>query len=187
MSSLLRFYLGLTDREKNNCSVRYTNGDLHQIHRECICAVRWREYDKIPSPRHSSCFLLTMVSALITYLLFWTMIECGLGVIVVCLPTLRSLFGRWTLKITPGSLLSGIRNVLTLQSLSSNSEQRGSNFYAPDKMDNPPYLLSNIHSGRLEEGTVQTHIVGAGHNLEGRESVGSGIGFKREVQQFESC
>ncbi|PCG89963.1 Hypothetical protein PENO1_101630 [Penicillium occitanis (nom. inval.)] len=122
---------------------------------------------------------------LITYLLFWTMIECGLGVIVVCLPTLRSLFGRWTLKITPGSLLSGIRNVLTLQSISSNSEQRGSHFYA--KTDNPPYLLSNINSGRLEEGTVQTHIVGAGHDLEGRGSVGSGIGFKREVQQFESC
>jgi hypothetical protein len=81
-------------------------------------------------------------------------------------------------------MLSGIRNVLTLQSSSSNTEQRGSQFYTFDKTDNPPYLLSNIHSGH-EEGTIQTHIVGA-HDLEGRESVGSGIGLKREVEQFES-
>jgi hypothetical protein len=115
------------------------------------------------------------------------MIECGLGVIVVCLPTLRSLFGRWTLKIlSPGSILSSIRNSLPLQSSSSNREQRGGRFYTFDKTDNPPYLLSNIHThSGLEEGTIQTHIVRAS-DLEGRESVGSGIRLKREVEQFVS-
>lgn len=93
---------------------------------------------------------------LITYLLFWTMIECGLGIIVVSLPTLRSLFGRWSLKISPGSILDSFRSVLTLQSLSTHSGQRGSRSYAVDKMENPPYLLSNAHG--LEEVTIQTHI-----------------------------
>ena len=135
--------------------------------------------------------LLTVNIALITYLLFWTMIECGLGVIVVCLPTLRSLLGRWTVKISPGSILSNIRNVWTLHSsTASNTEQRDSRFYGFDKSDNPPYLLSNMQKSTCvgEAGaSVQTHIAGASHGMEGRESVGSGIGCKREVEQFESC
>lgn len=116
------------------------------------------------------------------------MIECGLGVIVVCLPTLRSLLGRWAFKVSPGSILSNLRNVLTLHSSSSNTEQRDSHFYGYDKSDNPPYLLSNMQSSSAGEAgaSVQTHIVAA-HDSEGRESVGSGIGLKREVEQFESC
>ncbi|KAL3481677.1 hypothetical protein BJX99DRAFT_253205 [Aspergillus californicus] len=52
---------------------------------------------------------------LITYLLFWTMIECGLGVIVICLPALRPLYRR----ITLASITSSIKSTWPLRSLSS--------------------------------------------------------------------
>ncbi|OJZ84467.1 hypothetical protein ASPFODRAFT_62422 [Aspergillus luchuensis CBS 106.47] len=35
---------------------------------------------------------------LVTYLLFWTMIECGLGVIVICLPSLRPMYRKRALN-----------------------------------------------------------------------------------------
>ena len=43
------------------------------------------------------------------------MIECGLGVVVACLPTLRPLLGR----ISPDAIFSSFRSVFSLQSLRS--------------------------------------------------------------------
>jgi len=54
-------------------------------------------------------------TALVTVLLFWSMIECGLGVFVACLPTLRPLLGR----ISPDAILSSLRSAFSLHSIRS--------------------------------------------------------------------
>lgn len=54
------------------------------------------------------------LKAIVTYLMFWTMIECGLSLIVVCLPTLRPLLA----KVTPYSILNSIRSTFSLRSFS---------------------------------------------------------------------
>lgn len=45
------------------------------------------------------------------------MIECGLGVFVACLPTLRPLLGR----ISPDAILSSLRSAFSLRSIRSHS------------------------------------------------------------------
>ncbi|GLB08226.1 hypothetical protein AtubIFM57258_004114 [Aspergillus tubingensis] len=45
---------------------------------------------------------------LVTYLLFWTMIECGLGVIVICLPSLRPIYRKRELN----SLINSFKKYL---------------------------------------------------------------------------
>lgn len=54
--------------------------------------------------------------AIVTYLMFWTMIECGLSLIVICLPTLRPL--HVLAKVTSYSILDSIRSTFSLQSFS---------------------------------------------------------------------
>ncbi|KAK9776046.1 putative Integral membrane protein [Seiridium cardinale] len=56
---------------------------------------------------------------IITYLLFWTMIECGLGLMVVCLPALRAPMRTFFTAISPGSLISGITSGFTTRSLNT--------------------------------------------------------------------
>lgn len=45
------------------------------------------------------------------------MIECGLGLVVVCLPALRAPMRSFFTAISPGSLLSGIKSAFTTRSL----------------------------------------------------------------------
>lgn len=58
------------------------------------------------------CTAANRLKAIITYLMFWTMTECGLNLIVICLPTLRPLLA----KATPYSVLDSIRSTFSLQS-----------------------------------------------------------------------
>ena len=108
------------------------------------------------------------------------MIECGLGVIVVCLPTLRSLYG----KMSPGSILSGLKSAFTLRSLQShtNTEPGVHRLDSMDKSAKSSLSHSNLHG--QDEGTMQTYIVGA-HDLERQVNLpGSGIRVKNEVEQY---
>lgn len=51
----------------------------------------------------------------VSLLLFWGMIELGVGMIAICLPTLRPLFRGWS----PESIIRSIRSALSLRSLHS--------------------------------------------------------------------
>ncbi|MCJ1308350.1 hypothetical protein MMC25_002003 [Agyrium rufum] len=81
---------------------------------------------------------------LITYLLFWTMVESGLGVIVVCLPTLRSLYGT---TFSPGSILSGIRSAFSLWSVHSHSSSEPGvhRLHSLDKTAKSSTSYSDLH------------------------------------------
>ncbi|KAH6664862.1 hypothetical protein B0J14DRAFT_238113 [Halenospora varia] len=116
---------------------------------------------------------------LITYLLFWTMIECGLGLIVVCLPTLRSIYG----KLSPRSIFSGIRSALAHQSLRSSSRisPGATRLDSLDKSGKSETLVANLYN--KDEGTTQTYIVGA-HDLEQQYTFPrAAIQVRSEVEQ----
>ena len=51
----------------------------------------------------------------VSLLLFWGMLELGVGMIAICLPAFRPLFAGWS----PESILRSIRSVITLRSTSS--------------------------------------------------------------------
>lgn len=51
----------------------------------------------------------------VSLLLFWGMLELGVGMIAICLPTIRPLFGAWS----PESILRSIRSALSLRSIHS--------------------------------------------------------------------
>ncbi|TEY52003.1 hypothetical protein BOTCAL_0261g00030 [Botryotinia calthae] len=117
---------------------------------------------------------------LVTYLLFWTMIECGLGVIVVCLPTLRSLYG----KVSPGSILSGIKSALAIRSLESHGslEPGIQRLDSLDQSGKASSSRSNLR-GR-NEGTLETYIV-ATQDLEQQGTVSKHeIRVRDEVEQY---
>lgn len=116
---------------------------------------------------------------LITYLLFWTMIECGLGLIVVCLPTLRSIYG----KLSPRSIFSGIRSALAHQSLRSSSHisPGATRLDSLDKSGKSETSVANLYN--KDEGTTQTYIVGA-HDLEQQYTFPrAAIQVRSEVEQ----
>jgi len=120
---------------------------------------------------------------LITYLLFWTMIECGLGVIVVCLPTLRSLYGK--MKMSPGSILSGIKSAFTMRSLQSRSSTQpgtsGFESYVKSAKSSSDHSTSTL---RGDDATMHTYIVGA-PDLEKQDNLPeSGIQVRNEVEQY---
>ncbi|KAL4981900.1 hypothetical protein BDW68DRAFT_195934 [Aspergillus falconensis] len=52
---------------------------------------------------------------LVTYLVFWTMIECGLGVIVISLPALRPVYAKFSLSY----LVDSIKSIQRLRSESA--------------------------------------------------------------------
>ncbi|GFN11073.1 uncharacterized protein AtWU_00869 [Aspergillus tubingensis] len=62
-------------------------------------------------------FAETDGETLVTYLLFWTMAECGLGVIVICLPPLRPMYS----KIGLGSYISSLKRYLYRRTKSTTS------------------------------------------------------------------
>jgi len=108
------------------------------------------------------------------------MIECGLGVIVVCLPTLRPLYG----KISPESIFSGIRSVFSLRSLSirSGKEPNCQDLNSLDRSAASSLSRWNFRSDG--DGTMLTSVVGA-HDLESQDNLMlNGIEVKHEVVQY---
>lgn len=51
----------------------------------------------------------------VSLLLFWGMVELGVGMIAICLPTLRPLFAGWS----PESIIRSIRSAISLRSIQS--------------------------------------------------------------------
>ena len=57
----------------------------------------------------------------VSLLLFWGMLELGVGMIAICLPTLRPLFRDWS----PESIMRSIRSALSLHSIHSGGGSPG--------------------------------------------------------------
>lgn len=115
---------------------------------------------------------------LVTYLLFWTMIECGLGVIVACLPTLRAVYS----KLSPGSILSHIKSALAIRSLQSNLSTPSDNPNLPNN-DGSAKSSSDALTLSGDEGAIRTHIVAA-HDLEKQDNLPQyGIQVRNDVEQ----
>ena len=52
--------------------------------------------------------------------MFWGMLEMGVGIVAICLPTLRPLFMGWS----PETLMRSVRSVLSLRSMGSSKRSR---------------------------------------------------------------
>ncbi|KAI9372946.1 hypothetical protein BJX61DRAFT_533580 [Aspergillus egyptiacus] len=109
---------------------------------------------------------------LITYLLFWTMIECGLGVIVICLPALRPLYRNISLDSLTNSIMSTwpLRSLATTTGTGSHSVVT-----RPESLDGSvnstaSWRLSRTwHNGRTKTSIVAEHDVLMSENLRGQK------------------
>ncbi|KAL8705569.1 MAG: hypothetical protein Q9201_001309 [Fulgogasparrea decipioides] len=72
--------------------------------------------------------------------LYWSMVESGLGLIAVCLPTFRALFGEFS----PGALIQSFRSTFSLHS-------RASGTGSPSKNGVPETELSGGSSEYLKQ------------------------------------
>ena len=65
--------------------------------------------------QHSETPLILL--GVVSILLFWAMMEMGVAMIAVCLPTLRPLFRNWSLE----SIIRSVRSAVSLRSMGSSS------------------------------------------------------------------
>ncbi|KAF2237619.1 hypothetical protein EV356DRAFT_510579 [Viridothelium virens] len=59
----------------------------------------------------------------VSVLMFWGMLEMGVGMVAICLPTLRPIFLGWS----PETVLRNVRSALSLRSIGSSKRSRYSN------------------------------------------------------------
>ena len=56
-----------------------------------------------------------IIPGVVSILLFWAMMEMGVAMVAVCLPTLRPLFRNWSLE----SIIRSVRSAVSLRSMGS--------------------------------------------------------------------
>ena len=105
----------------------------------------------------------------VSLLLFWGMAELGVGMVAICLPTLRPLLVSWSIE----KVIQSVRSVISLHSLASSSSQRGSkgrcqgpttnNNVEPKASEEELVDMgsSRFHSEQ-ERGRSQGHVTGGG-------------------------
>lgn len=124
---------------------------------------------------------------IITFLLFWTMIECGLGLMVVCLPALRAPMRTFFTAISPGSLISGIKSAFTTRSLKSEGSLEAG-FYRLDGVNQSHKALNSDWSRYAPtEGALHTSVVGptdSNHLVSQVEPMHGVIHVRSEMQQY---
>lgn len=88
------------------------------------------------------------------------MIECGLGLMVVCLPALRAPMRTFFTAISPGSLISGIKSAFTTRLLKT-EESLESGVYRLDSVNQSHKALAPDWSRYAPtEGALYTSVVG---------------------------
>ncbi|KAI0907704.1 hypothetical protein F4823DRAFT_601986 [Ustulina deusta] len=97
---------------------------------------------------------------IITYLLFWTMIECGLGLMVVCLPALRAPMRTFFTTISPGSLISGIKSAFTTRLLKTEGSLEAGVYQLDGVNQSYKMLTSDWSRYAPTEGALHTSVVG---------------------------
>jgi hypothetical protein len=122
--------------------------------------------------------------AIITYIQFWTMIECGLGVMVVCLPTLQRPIRAVFIKMSPTSIISAFRSAFTTPSLTREAANEPS-VYLLDRLDRsgkPSTSRSNVYAA--SDGVRQTDIAVAPDLERNEEMRHNIIHVQHEVEQY---
>ncbi|OGM44989.1 hypothetical protein ABOM_005773 [Aspergillus bombycis] len=118
---------------------------------------------------------------LITYLLFWTMIECGLGIIVICLPCLRPLYVTFPAR----SILSSLRRMWSMRSLKKRWLQLSGDIALDDlgSLGNSACPNSNFQRHR-SDGTSNTYAVEVRGSVKSYGGPKSGIRVEHELEQY---
>lgn len=115
------------------------------------------------------------------------MIECGLGLMVVCLPALRAPMRTFFSAISPGSLLSGIKSAFTTRSLKTEGS-----------LEAGIYRLSSVNQSRKAstsdwsryaptEGALHTSVFGptdSDHLVRQEKLTNGAIHVRSEMQQY---
>ncbi|KAK9423442.1 putative Integral membrane protein [Seiridium unicorne] len=124
---------------------------------------------------------------IITYLLFWTMIECGLGLMVVCLPALRAPMRTFFTAISPGSLISGIKSVFTTRSLKTEGSLEAGVYRLDSVNQSHRALTSDWSRYAPMEGPLHTSVVGptdSDHSVRQVKPMNGAIHVQSEMQQY---
>lgn len=132
--------------------------------------------------------------AIITYIQFWTMIESGLGVIVVCLPTLQRPLRAVFIKMSQTSAASVFRSSIFRSSI-FRSGVTGPSVAAEANNERSVYLLdrleregksstsqSNVYAA--SDGVLQTSSIAVASELQRNEDMPKNvIHVQHEVEQ----
>ncbi|KAI0173526.1 hypothetical protein GGR52DRAFT_543322 [Hypoxylon sp. FL1284] len=124
---------------------------------------------------------------IVTFLLFWTMIECGLGLMVVCLPALRAPMRSFFTAISPGSLISGIKSAFTTRSLKTEGSLDAGFYRLEGVNQSHKALTSDWNRYAPTEGALHTSVVGptdSDHLVRPVEPMHGVIHVRSEMQQY---
>ncbi len=144
-----------------------------------------------PSPYCSSWLTLSVLAnarvagllatddiGVVSLLLFWGMVELGVGMIAICLPTLRPLFRGWS----PESLIRSIRSALSMRSAhsggSSAKKSTGRSAREAQRLGSESSIvgiqMENIVDGKAGTEGVVTRAYGGDEGPSRMESHGDG-------------
>lgn len=115
------------------------------------------------------------------------MIECGLGLMVVCLPALRAPMRTFFTAISPGSLISGIKSAFTTRSLKTEGSLEAGVYRLDSVNQSHKALTSDWSRYAPTEGPLHTSIVGptdSDYSVRHVKPMNGAIHVRSEVQQY---
>lgn len=115
------------------------------------------------------------------------MIECGLGLMVVCLPALRAPMRTFFSAFSPGSLLSSIRSVFITRSLKTEGSLEAGVYRLSSLDQSGKASTSEWSRYAPTEGALHTSVVGptdSDHLVTKKKLMNGAIHVRSEMQQY---
>jgi hypothetical protein len=115
------------------------------------------------------------------------MIECGLGLMVVCLPALGVPMRTFLTAISPGSLISGIKSVFTTRSLKTEGSLEAGVYRLDSVSQSHKELASDWSRYAPTEGALHTSVVGptdSDYSSRQVKPMDGAIHVRKEMQQY---
>lgn len=127
------------------------------------------------------------VIGVISILMFWGMLEMGVAMVTVCLPTLRALFQGWS----PESIIRTIRSALSLGSFTLKGRSYRSSSNKCHKRGESEASLADVEVWGVfgGEGRHQAHAMGQVHAHKGEKArvpAGAIMVYKNLTQTVDS-
>lgn len=128
-----------------------------------------------------------LVIGVVSILMFWDMLEMGVAMVAVCLPTLRALFQGWS----PESIIRTFRSALSLGSSASKERSYRSSSNKRHKRGESEASLADVEAWGVlgDEGRHQAYAMGQVHAQKGEQArvpVGSITVDKNLTQTVDS-
>lgn len=101
--------------------------------------------------------MLTGQPAVVGLILFWPMIQMGIALIAICLPTLRPLFQG----VSPESVIQSIRSNFSLSSLRSKASFHHIKTNSPRASDDNTLRKGSGYEGHRNDNQLETYITGS--------------------------